>query len=591
MWGEEQSVFARLTVGNPPSAVHYQDREWHDFPRHEIPACDMTETLPPAEPAPSVLRSLRSAPIADRIAWGGFAIAIVGFLVGLAEYWGANPAYADRLLVLVAAGWVTVQTWPILTRLPLTPRPILGLPLVLFGTVAIPVAWYLQARTGTATLLLWWQLLALIITITGWILMRQGASRLRAFAFALLVPLFALPIPGLILRPLQAKLQGATTTVAYYGLSATGLGVQRSGLVLQLPSGDLGVAEACSGIRSLTALTALAAFIAYLRGFGPIRGVSLVVLSIPVVVTVNVFRVILTGLIQEHIGGAYVRNDWHEGLGFAMVLLGLGLILGVASLLEKSADTGAVPPPTEPTLGASWVVRPWSGWVAATLAIGMIAGAAGAIALSQSVKAKAIAAAPLDDFPMKFPNWQGETRKIPHGVTEMLNYDRAIQRVYRNNLGQEVHVWIVYWAAATAARGYHHPDVCWPSRGFKVSERKVEAIPTTNGSSIPAMTWEFQRNRDRQFVLCWTQDGNQIRSAEEDRSVVMRLNGQAWVQDLLGLNEGPNAEPRLMVLVGDPIGTPSTKRATLEFVQTMLPAIYEICPWGNPAATSTTQEN
>src|SRR5262249_23615899 len=136
--------------------------------------------------------------------------------------------------------------------------------------------------------------------------------------------------------PLQFLLQSATTASAASVLPLLGVPVERTGFVLSLPGGDLGVAEACSGVRSVTALTAIAAFVAWWRGFGFARGTSLVVLSVPVIAGVNAVRVVVSGLLQEHAGPEYVHGAWHDGLGIGMVLLGLGLIVGMASLMAGS---------------------------------------------------------------------------------------------------------------------------------------------------------------------------------------------------------------------------------------------------------------
>jgi exosortase len=294
---------------------------------------------------------------ADRVAWGCLALGAAALVEALAAYWGANPGHADRLLILVGSAYAAYALAPAWSALPARPRPLLGLPLVLVGVAAYPVGYFLYTQIGPRPLVLWWLTAALVAAAVGLILSRHGWPRLRAAAFPLVFILFALPIPNRILLPLQDELQHVTTTVSYHALGVLGFDVEREEYVLALPGGRLRVEEACSGVRSLTALTAIAAFVAYLRGFGPARGCLLVLLAVPVVAAVNVLRVVLSGGIQEGIGPEYIQGNWHEALGFAMVLLGLVLILGVARLVEGRT----------PSVGEGEETNPGSAAVSAAL--------------------------------------------------------------------------------------------------------------------------------------------------------------------------------------------------------------------------------
>src|SRR5437016_6232572 len=84
-----------------------------------------------------------------------------------------------------------------------------------------------------------------------------------AIALPLLFLLFALPLPVSAQNVLQNRLQNITTSAASTMLPFLGIVVQQKGHVLSLPSGDLGVVEACSGVRGVTAIIAVAAFVAY----------------------------------------------------------------------------------------------------------------------------------------------------------------------------------------------------------------------------------------------------------------------------------------------------------------------------------------
>ena len=537
----------------------------------------------PTSSLPSSLVARRSS----LVSWGCLALGAVAVIEALARYWGANPGHADRFLVLLGAAYAAYTFAPGWAALPARPRPLLGLPLLLVGVAAFPVGYYLYTQIGPRPLVLWWLTAALLSAVVGFLLARHGWPRLRAVAFPLVFVLFALPIPLRILLPLQDGLQQVTTTASYHALSALGYEVVREEYVLALPGGRLRVEEACSGVRSLTALTAIAAFVAFLRGFGPVRGSLLVLLAIPVVAAVNVLRVILSGAIQEGIGPQYIQGDWHEGLGFAMVLLGLVLILGVARLVggpEPEAEPRAEPSAT-PSPPHALTPSP-SGWLPATL---LLLGAAGGITLGwlgQATEEAVVADAPLDQVAMTLGGWQGEDRPVPDVVNELLTPDRILHRWYVNNVGREASVWVMYWGSGSAMKGYHHPDVCWRNKGYDAAERWAEPIPVAGGT-LPATAREFRQERERMVVLYWTQEGRRVWTDSDERAAESDMlssswHGHRWVGDLLGARRAPPGA-RLTAVVVVPDAGPSARREATALTRLVANDVYRVCPWAAPA--------
>jgi EpsI family protein len=535
---------------------------------------------------------------ADRVAWGCVAAGGLAVVAALARYWGANPGHADRFLVLAGAAYAAYALAPGWAAEPVRPRPLVGLPLVLAGVAAFPVGYYLFVQIGPRPLVLWWLAAAVLAAAAGLTLARLGVARLRAAAFPLLFTLFALPIPLRVLVPLQDVLQEVTTSLAGAGLSGLGYDVHREEYVLALPGGKLRVEEACSGVRSVTALTAIAAFVAFLRGFGPARGALLVLLAIPVVAAVNVLRVILSGLIQEGIGPEYIRGDWHEGLGFAMVLLGLALILGLARLVggrsgleervievdEKAkSDPSVTPSPPHPLTPSP----PRGGWLAATL---LLLGAAGGVAmglLGRATEEATVADAPLDRVGTSLGGWEGRDQPVPGVVTDLLAPDRALHRWYVNNVGREATVWAFYWGAGSAIVGYHHPDVCWRSKGYEAAEKWVELVPVPGGS-VPVTAREFRQGHERMVVLYWTQEGRRVWTDTDERAAESDMlssswHGHKWVGDLLGARtEAPG--PRLTVVVVVPDAGESARREAAVLTGLIAGEVYRVCPWAAPEA-------
>jgi EpsI family protein len=525
-----------------------------------------------------------SAPLA--ILAGGFG-ALVWALV---RFWGANPEYVDRFLILAAAAWVGWQVRPKL--LALAPRPArVGYVPLLIGAAAFPVGWFLVAQVGPKPVVLWWLTMSWVVATAGFVLIAGGWAHLRLLAFPLAFLLFALPIPNRILVPLQFALQSATTAAAAAALPILGVPVERSGFVLSLPNGDLGVAEACSGVRSVTALTAIAAFVAWWRGFGFLRGAALVGLSVPVIAGVNAVRVIISGLLQEYVGAEYLRGHWHEALGVAMVLFGLALIVGLAGLLSvrgnaASREGGETASPPATTSSHRLPDGRGSSRFAFLLLTCSLVVTVAAHFLGAGAEQELVAAAPIDQIPQSLGSWKGADRPVPDEVRDMLTADAIIHRDYRD-LGYEVTVWVIYWSSRNMVKGYHHPDVCWRNRGFRQESRDLVPI-AAGGGTIPVTVREFARAPEsratRQLILYWTQEGKRIWSEEDERRVQAAGDSHDWLGERLFRREPPAATGRLVVLIGTLVWDDGkTIRAqTLDFAARLAEELYRACPWAAP---------
>ncbi len=519
---------------------------------------------------------------ADKLAWAAVAVAAGGLLYALGRFWGANPGHADRLLILLGAGYaahtLAVAGWGRVASRPLGP---LGLVVVAVAVAVVPSGAYLLGRAGPRALTLWWLAGGVLAAAVGLVLTRFGTGRLRAAAFPLLFALLALPIPTVVLAPLQDKLQGVTTSLAVPALRLLGEPAEREGFVITLPNGRLGVEEACSGVRSLTALTAIAAFVAFLRGFGPGRGVALVLLAVPLVVAVNAGRVVASGLIQEHVGQEYMTGDWHEALGFAAVLAGLGLILVAAEGLGKSAVAA---PPGEP-------LPPPRPGVAGLLAAGLLAAAAvGGVGLGAKA-GLAVAAtresAALETLSPTLGDWTGADQPVPAVVTEMLSPDRTAYRVFTSKFGQEAHVWVMYWASGSAIKGLHQPEICWGGRGFVAADTWDESITPAAGGALTARVRDFRQGRQRQTVAAWTQEGRRVLGEVEEREREsaggpLSVAGRRWVADYLGAADA-EAGGRLTVVVALTGAGPQVRRDAADLVRRLADDLYRVCPWAVPA--------
>jgi exosortase/archaeosortase family protein len=97
------------------------------------------------------------------------------------------------------------------------------------------------------------------------------------------------------------------------------------------------VAEACSGMRQLTGFLALTAAVAYLSARPWWYRGAILASAVPIAITANVARVILTGYIMYFVDPTYASGTFHTVEGLLMMAFGLSLLRGEYWVLDQVA--------------------------------------------------------------------------------------------------------------------------------------------------------------------------------------------------------------------------------------------------------------
>jgi exosortase len=121
--------------------------------------------------------------------------------------------------------------------------------------------------------------------------------------------------------------------------------VRLTGNVIRIPGNELFVTEACSGLRSLTALLSLAILLGALVLQKPATRVILVVLAIPIAVAINGVRVFLTGFLVYYVDPALGKGFMHVTEGWLLFLVSLaclGVVAWLGSMTEQRFMTNGV---------------------------------------------------------------------------------------------------------------------------------------------------------------------------------------------------------------------------------------------------------
>ena len=109
--------------------------------------------------------------------------------------------------------------------------------------------------------------------------------------------------------------------------------VQLAGNIIQLPGHRLFVSEACSGLRSLTALLSIAVLMGGLWFKQPVMRIMLVALAIPIAVVINGLRVFLTGFLVYFVDPKFGEGFLHLSEGWLLFMVSFGLLAGAAAAI------------------------------------------------------------------------------------------------------------------------------------------------------------------------------------------------------------------------------------------------------------------
>jgi exosortase len=134
-------------------------------------------------------------------------------------------------------------------------------------------------------------------------------------------------------------------TVVSFVFDVLGMPVEQEGNVLLLPTGRVGVAEACSGIRSLTGCLFAGSFLAAMFLDRLWKKIALVAAALVLAFVTNLIRSLFLTAWAYNYGPAAIEGKVHDAAGYSV--LGLTLV-GLLCLLPLFNLKLAPPAETEP---------------------------------------------------------------------------------------------------------------------------------------------------------------------------------------------------------------------------------------------------
>ena len=265
-----------------------------------------------------------------------YAVPVVGALllaaaywhtfVWFAGYWFGNKDYYHCPAVPAVVAWLLWRRRRTILKVRAQPA-YAGLAVLAFGLLVH----LLGARTGIRVV----SAASLPISAAGLVYALGGAALFRETWIAYPVSFFMVPVPHQILAQVGMPMQNWSAAAAAVMGKGLGLDVIREGIVLLLHGDKFVVAQQCSGINSLLALSLVSIVVVHLLAAPLWRKIVLLLLVPPIVLAANSIRVASVLVVAEFLSPKVALDMFIHGFSDIIVYMAaLMLLVLIAGILS-----------------------------------------------------------------------------------------------------------------------------------------------------------------------------------------------------------------------------------------------------------------
>ncbi len=487
-------------------------------------------------------------------------------LSGLIRQWWDDPDYSHGFLVPLMSAYFIWDRRESLRKIAETPSRWPGLVVLIVG-VGLLLLGGVAAEIFTMRI-------SLLVVLAGLTLHLFGKHHLKALALPILYLVFMIPPPAIIFNSITFPLQLFAARTATGTLQLLDIPVLREGNVIVLANTTLEVAEACSGIRSLVTLFALAAALAYFTQRKFWRAGVLVLSAVPIAIAANASRVAGTGVLAHLYGPKVAEGFFHTLSGWFLFLVAsflLGLVgTALAKITPRVQSSTATPARLDresPSLSSAGAHR-LAGWHVLSAAAIL---AAGILSLHLLSHGEAIPLRqPLAQFPAQLGAWQGTADKLSADVLDILRVSDYTARLYTAPGKLPIGLYVGYYETQRQGQEIHSPQQCLPGGGWSIlSRRNLTIAVPGQGQPVTINNVLVANGAERMVVLYWYQERGRIIASEYTSKLYM-------IEDAILRNRTDGALVRLTARVRG--SQEQTLEELVDFARLAFPVLSTFLP-------------
>jgi len=267
------------------------------------------------------------------VPWLAGGLVLIAFLwsykAGLAELWNLwqrSDEYSSGLLVPFLAVYILWSRRHNIARCRIRPS-VWGL-FVFVAAQGIRL-FGLYFMYGSA------ERLSIALTVAALVLLLFGWQLFRKVATVLLFLCLMLPWPNRVQAAVTLPLQRWATSSAVFCLEMVGYEVIREGNVIHIGDASVAVAEACNGLRMVTAFFVISGLVVLLVKRAWWEKLIVLASSLPIALLCNTVRLAITAVFFTVLEGEHWEKIFHDFGGYAMMPLALATIVAELWLLAK----------------------------------------------------------------------------------------------------------------------------------------------------------------------------------------------------------------------------------------------------------------
>jgi EpsI family protein len=278
----------------------------------------------------------------------------------------------------------------------------------------------------------------------------------------------------------------------------------REGSFIHFGDDKLLVGDICGGLRSLIALLALGALVAYISPVKTWAKIALVLLAGPVAVLANIARIFFLCIVGYFYGSEFAAGKVHDFSGILIFAVAIVLFLMVEAPLRNWATR---PETEQEASGEPATPLPGGGiWLAiAVVLLAVTTGGHVAIARAQARAAETAGQQIQLDIPARIVDYEqiGADAEIDDRTQELLETSLILIRDYgAPSRNRRIQLTVVH--AGTTRRSLHFPEVCIVGSGYEIRDQYTAPV----GVLFNARRLVLVQGDQSQAVLYWFKTGD-----------------------------------------------------------------------------------